>query len=108
VHAVGQRPSDAAVEQARAVTVHTAVQFVALPESTRMLSWSETQLLAEGQLPSHVSPGSTTPLGQTGAQLLSLFALQVPGQHASPFAHAVMVAAFTHCRVHAAPESDRS
>jgi len=72
------------------------------------LSLSDTQLLADGQVPSHVSPDSTTPLPQTGEQLLSLFALQVPGQHASPFAHAAIVPAFTHCRVHAVPESDRS
>jgi hypothetical protein len=54
-----------------------------------------------GQLPSHVSPISITPLPQTGAQLPSSFALQPDGQHESPLAHTV-IAGYVHCTLHIA------
>jgi len=42
-----------------------------------------------GQLPSQSSPGSTVPLPQTGAQLLSFSEWQPDGQQSSLFAHLV-------------------
>jgi hypothetical protein len=60
-----------------------------------------------GQLPSHCSPASTTPLPQTGVQSLSLSELQVPepppGQQLSPFTHAVTVLPFWHDAAHVPP-----
>jgi hypothetical protein len=47
-----------------------------------------------GQLPSHSSPVSTTPLPHTAAQLLSVSELQPLGQQSSLFAHIVCVPAF--------------
>jgi hypothetical protein len=51
-----------------------------------------------GQLPSHSSPDSITPLPHTGEQSLSLVELQVPvpppGQQLSLFEHAVCMPAF--------------
>jgi hypothetical protein len=44
-----------------------------------------------GQAESQVSPGSNTPLSQTGAQSVSLLALQPEGQHESPEVQLVMV-----------------
>ena len=43
-----------------------------------------------GQLPSHVSPVSTTLFPQVGVQFESLFALQPGAQQPSPFAHTVI------------------
>jgi hypothetical protein len=75
-----------------------------------MLSASSTQVLAVGQLPSHVSPGSTTPLPHTGAQSLSVVALHpVVGQQPSPFTHLVCVPVSTHAARHVPPfDSARS
>jgi hypothetical protein len=63
-----------------------------------------------GQLaPSQSSPASSTPLPQTGEQLLSFTALHPPGQHPSPLAHAVCVPAVWHCAWQVPPlESARS
>jgi hypothetical protein len=51
-----------------------------------------------GQLPSQTSPASITPLPQKGEQSLSLVELHVPipmpGQHESPFVHAVCMPLF--------------
>jgi hypothetical protein len=53
-----------------------------------------------GQLPSHVSPGSTTALPQTAGQSLSLLRLQPDGQQPSPPVQAVMLEC-PHVRLHA-------
>jgi hypothetical protein len=51
---------------------------------------------------SQVSPRSTTPLPQLGAQSLSLLALQPDGQQPSLLAQAVCMPAFTHATLHIA------
>jgi hypothetical protein len=85
---LGQQPSPLL----GAVTVlgmHVALQFAALPINTFELQ-PEVAPQALGQLPSHVSPLSTTPLPHTGLQSLSLFALPPGGQQPSPFVGAVI------------------
>jgi hypothetical protein len=63
-----------------------ASQVDALPVSVRC--WQPTAGQAAGQLPSHISPGSTTLLPQRGGQSESLTLVQAAGQQASPFMHA--------------------
>jgi hypothetical protein len=84
VHPDGQQPSPPP-QAVIAGYVHRAVQSAALPTSTSLVqTFPSSQLV--GQLPggSQVSPGSTTPLSQRGAQSLSLFALHPAGQQPSP------------------------
>jgi hypothetical protein len=60
-------------------------------------------------VPSHSSPGSSTPLPHTAEQLLSLTALQAVGQHASLLAQLVCVPDVWHCAWHVPPPaSERS
>jgi hypothetical protein len=54
-----------------------------------------------GQFPSQVSPASTTPLPQTGAQSVSFVALQPGAQQPSPPAHAV-IGGYEHVTLHCA------
>jgi hypothetical protein len=74
------------------------------------VSVSVVQLLPSeqeaGQLPSHVSPFSTTPLPHLGLQSPSLLALQPGAQQPSPLAHATM-AAWLHCTLHLRAVPDR-
>lgn len=83
-----QQPSPL-VQVVMAVVEHTLVQLALLP-----LKVSRVQALPSlhevGQLPSQVSPVSTTRLPQTGWQSRSLFALQPLGQHPSPPVHVVI------------------
>jgi hypothetical protein len=85
-----------------------ASQVAALPCSVRC--WQPTAGHDVGQLlPSHISPGSTTPFPQRGEQSVSLMALQPVGQQPSPFMHAVCMPAATHAAWHVpAPVSVRS
>jgi len=66
------------------------LQLAALPVIVSMVQafWSSQVV---GQLPSQVSPGSTTPLPQLAEQSLSLPLLQFGGQQPSPSAHWVIV-----------------
>src|SRR3954471_10011075 len=100
LQAAGQNPSDTHV---RGVELQTAVQSLAPPDSERMVSASDTQVCAVGQLPSQVSGASTTPLPHLGEQLLSFSALHALGQQLSSLAHPVMLPASTHWRWHCVP-----
>ena len=89
--------------------LHT-VPSGALVTSHRLLQASPTTLdvmqippqsQESGQLPSHISPASTTPLPQVGLQSLSLFAFAFAGQHPSPFT-AVVICMGTHAASHRA------
>jgi hypothetical protein len=75
-----------------------------------MVLASSAQVTAVGQLPSHVSGGSTTPFPHTGLQSLSVVALHpVVGQQPSPFTHRVCVPVSTHSAKHVPPlESERN
>jgi hypothetical protein len=71
------------------VYVHATLQAPGVPLRASVVhAWLSLQLT--GQLPSHFSGASVTPLPHTGVQALSLSALQPEGQHESPFPHAVM------------------
>jgi hypothetical protein len=72
--------------------VQAALQLAALPVSMSMLQpLPSSHIAAVGQLPSQVSPGSTTRLPQLGEQVSSLLRLHPGGQQPSPFVHWVMV-----------------
>jgi hypothetical protein len=64
------------------VCTQVALQFAALPIRT-LFTHSAFGAQVVGQSPSHISPLSTTPLPQNGAQSLSLLALALAprGQH---------------------------
>jgi hypothetical protein len=78
--------------------VHCTLHIAALPVRTLLVHELPSSQLA-GQLPSHVSPISTTLLPHEGMQLLSLFALQPLGQHESPPAH-IVIAGCVHATLH--------
>jgi len=87
VHPAGQQPSP--LEQSlMEVCEHAAVQPAALPVSTSRVQAMESSQLV-GQLPSQVSPPSTTPLPQLVEQSESLLRWQPAGQQPSPSAQAV-------------------
>ena len=84
LHIEGQKPSGLVRSHGRSTEVHFSSQPAALPGSNVLTkSASEKQLVAVGQLPSHISGGSVTLLPHTGEQLLSLSALQPDGQQLS-------------------------
>ena len=87
---LGQQPS-LLVQVVIGVWVHCTLQ---VPELPVMVSTVHGLLSLQlvGQVPggSHVSPGSTTPLPHTGVQLLSVLALQPPGQQPSLLVQVVM------------------
>jgi hypothetical protein len=58
-----------------------------VPVSTSFVHELPSLAHVAGQFPSHVSPGSTTPLPQIGIQFGSVFALHPDAQHASPARH---------------------
>jgi hypothetical protein len=72
---------------------HSALHWAALPVRRRVWQPIAGQLV--GQLPSHFSPGSTTPLPQRTMQSLSLVLLQAAGQQPSPRAHMLWVPSST-------------
>jgi len=83
-----QQPSP--LEQAViAECVHTRVQAPAEPVEPSVVHELPSLQLA-GQLPSQVSPDSTTPLPHRTVQLLSFVLLQPGAQQPSPFLHCVM------------------
>jgi hypothetical protein len=71
--------------------VHTRLQVPAEPVEPSVLQPLPSLQLG-GQLPSQVSPDSTTPLPHLTVQSLSLVELQPGAQHPSPFLHCVMAA----------------
>jgi len=75
--------------------VQAALQVAALPVSVSVVQ-ALLSLQVVGQLPSQVSPGSTTPLPQLGAQSVSPGREQPEGQHWSPLEQAVTDAC-VHC-----------
>jgi hypothetical protein len=99
----GQKPSDVAL-QARGLVTQAKVQSETLPVRVSMWFWSLTQAsycVWQADCGSHFSPASTTEFPHTGAQSLSLFALQPGGQQPSAFAQAEMRVVFTHFAVQA-------
>ena len=73
------------------------MQAAALPLPLRIVFaslWQAACRRLHSATGSQVSPRSTTPLPHLGVQSLSLVALQADGQHPSPFAQAVCMAAF--------------
>ena len=104
-HEVGQNPSEAA-RHCRIEVVHWKVQLATTPLRVRTVLLSLTHMSNCGwQLVwggSQVSFGSMIEFPHTGLQLLSLLALQPPGQQESPLVQVVMVLAFTHSAVQAA------
>jgi hypothetical protein len=60
-----------------------------------------------GQLPSHSSGGSTTPLPHMPEQLLSFVALQPVGQQPSPPTH-IVIAGYVHVTLHMPDEPERT
>jgi hypothetical protein len=101
----GQQPSPFVQAPMTVLFTQAAVQAAADPCSVR--SWQPIAGHDDGQLPSHVSPASTAPLPQRGAQSLSLLALQPDGQQPSPFAQAVCAPSSTQAAVQAAADPDR-
>jgi hypothetical protein len=96
----GQQPSPL-VHDVIAVKVHARVH----PVPVNVSAVHELPSVHEvGQLPSQVSPASTTPFPQVGTQLLSLLALHPLGQHASPPVH-IVIGAKTQARVQPVPVS---
>jgi hypothetical protein len=90
-----QQPSLLAQAVITASFTQRAVQAAAVPCSLRV--WQPTAGHADGQLPSQISPASTTPLPQRGAQSPSLVASQAGGQQPSgAVLHAVCRTSFTH------------
>jgi hypothetical protein len=88
LHPEGQQPSP----ELHAVTgacVHTTSQLPAFPVLTSVVHALPSLQLA-GQLPSQISPGSTTPFPHVAPQSLSVLALQPDGQQPSPGEQAVM------------------
>jgi hypothetical protein len=94
LHPDGQQPSPP-VHAEMGEWLHTASHVLAAPVSVSFVQLSPSEHEA-GQLPSHFSVPSTTPLPQTAVQSLSFVALQPGAQQPSPTVHAVM-GAFTHC-----------
>jgi hypothetical protein len=89
----GQQPSPFAHVVCMLPLTHRASHVLALPAMTR--SWQPTAGQVVGQLPSHISPASTTPFPQRTTQSASLVVLQPAGQHESFGVQVVVVAAFT-------------
>jgi hypothetical protein len=71
------------------VLVHVTSQVATFPAAISLVHTLPSSQ-AVGQLPSHFSPLSTTPLPQTGLQSLSLVAFAPGGQQPSPLAAAVI------------------
>jgi hypothetical protein len=95
-----QQPSPFAQVVITTSFTHSALHWAAVPCRRRVWQPIAGQLV--GQLPSHFSPVSTTPLPQRGAQSLSLLALQPVGQQPSAKAHVVCVPSSTQAAVQAA------
>ena len=98
VQVLGQQRSPATQAVWTALFTHRASQVAALPERTR--SWQPIGSHLETQLPSHRSPGSTTPLPQLAAQSESFTLLQPGGQQPSPLTQAVTIPEATHAAWH--------
>jgi hypothetical protein len=94
LQAGGQQLSPLVQVEIIAPSTHFASQVEELPCRTRR--WQPTAGQLVGQLPSQVSPASTTPFPQWGVQSLSVLALQAAGQQPSPFTHAVCWTSSTH------------
>jgi hypothetical protein len=82
----GQQPSATSWHCVIGCAVHAALQLSGLPLGTSIVHVSPSEHDV-GQLPSHVSPVSTTPLPHVGEQSASEFALQPGAQQPSPLAH---------------------
>jgi hypothetical protein len=85
---LGQQASSATHAVWTAPSTQCASQVDAAPCSDR--SWQPTGSHFDGQLPSQISPGSTTPLPQTAPQSESRTLLHPLGQQASPLAQEVV------------------
>jgi hypothetical protein len=83
---LGQQESPA-TQAVIAGCVHWTLHMPTVPVSTSFVHEFPSFAQVVGQLPSHVSPGSTTPLPQIGMQFGSVFALQLAAQHESPARH---------------------
>ena len=88
LHPLGQHPSPF-VQVAIEVKTQLASQFPKLPLREFEVQASPSSQVV-GQLPSQISPASTTLLEQSGAQSLSLRLLHPVGQHPSPEVQAKM------------------
>jgi hypothetical protein len=84
----GQQPS-ASAGAVMAATTHSTLQLTLLPMRRTVAQTLEGEQTT-GQLPSQVSPGSTTPLPQEAEQSLSVALVQLPGQQPSPLTQRVM------------------
>jgi len=89
----GQHESFGVQAVVTAAFTQRASHVAALPCSVRC--WQPRAGHVAGQLPSHISPGSTTPFPQRAGQSVSLMALQPVGQQPSLFMQAVWVPAAT-------------
>jgi hypothetical protein len=76
----------------------TTLHVAAAPARTFVVHEFPSSHVA-GQLPSHVSPDSTTPLPHTAVQLLSFVWLQPGAQQPSPFVQ-VVIAGCVHTTLH--------
>jgi hypothetical protein len=100
LQADGQQLSPFAHAVCKLPSTHRTLQAAGSPIGTR--SWQPTAAHDVGQLPSHISPGSTTPFPQRTTQSTSFVALQPVGQHESFGVQAVVVAPFTQRASHVA------
>jgi hypothetical protein len=81
---------------------HCTLHIAAAPLRTFVVQAFMSSHVA-GQLPSHVSGGSTTLLPQPTEQSLSFVELQPGAQQLSPFVH-IVIGGCVHCRLHIATE----
>jgi hypothetical protein len=80
------------------VNVHVTLHCPGVPVRVSVVHELPSEHVV-GQLPSQISPVSTTPLPHIGEQSLSLFALQPGAQQPSPPVH-VVIAGNEHCTLH--------
>jgi hypothetical protein len=91
VHPDGQQPSPL-MHDVMGVWPHDRLQFAALPVDESIVhEFMSSQVGGQVAGGSQVSPGSSTPLPQLAEQLLSVIAVQPPGQQPSPLMHDVIV-----------------
>lgn len=88
LHVLGQQPSSS-MHVVTAVCLHVTLHVDAPPDLVSTVQACPSSHDA-GQLPSHVSPGSSTEFPHTGLQSSSDTALQEAGQQPSPSTHMVI------------------